>query len=130
MKMNKRLLNKDQIQNIFQHCGIDEEIIKSWYKDFLSMYPHGKMDKKQFYKFYKLMSCSTDKKTLNRHIIDHIFSCFDSDKSGFLDFSEFLIAYSGTSNKDPIVKLEFIFTFYVSNMKKNVKSLFNKTIFG
>ena len=31
-----------------------------------------------------------------------------------MDFSEFLIGYSGTSNKDPRVKLEFIFSFYVS----------------
>jgi Ca2+-binding EF-hand superfamily protein len=45
-------------------------------------------------------------------ITDHVFSCFDKDGNGYLDFSEFLIAYSSTSIGEPRKKLEFVFMFY------------------
>jgi Ca2+-binding EF-hand superfamily protein len=69
------------------------------------------MNKKHFYKFYKILRGSSD----NLHkITDHVFNCFDKDGNGQLDFSEFIIAYSSTSIGDPQKKLEFVFMFYVN----------------
>lgn len=52
--------------------------------------------------------------TENLHkITDYVFSCFDIDSNGYLDFSEFIIAYSSTSNNDCRKRLEFVFMFYV-----------------
>ena len=67
-------------------------------------------DKKQFYKFYKVLRCCTEEKLSK--ITDYVFRCFDEDGNGSLDFSEFLIAYSITSMGDPKQKLEFVFSFY------------------
>lgn len=79
--------------------------------EFVLVCPSGKMNKKDFYKFYKMLRGNTD---YNLHkITDHVFSCFDKDSNGFLDFSEFIIAYSSTSIGDPRKKLEFVFLFYV-----------------
>ena len=69
------------------------------------------MNKKSFYKFYKMLRGSNEE-SLHK-ITDYVFACFDKDSNGILDFSEFIIAYSSTSKGDPEKKLEFVFTFYV-----------------
>ena len=48
------------------------------------------MKKKDFYKFYKMLR-GTDNNL--QKITDYVFSCFDKDSNGVLDFSEFIIAY-------------------------------------
>jgi Ca2+-binding EF-hand superfamily protein len=57
-----------------------------------------------------MLRCNNDE-NLSK-ITDHIFSCFDRDANGYLDFSEFLIAYSATSIGDSRTKLGFVFQFY------------------
>ncbi len=44
------------------------------------------MNKKHFYKFYKLLRGQSED-NLSK-IADRVFSCFDNDGSGSLDFSE------------------------------------------
>ena len=110
MSAKNKQLSEEQIREIAEQSGVDPDIIKSWYKEFLQVCPSGKMNKKHFYKFYKMLRGSSD----NLHkITDHVFSCFDKDGSGNLDFSEFIIAYSSTTIGDPRKKLEFVFMFYV-----------------
>ena len=46
-------------------------------------------------------------------IIDYLFTSFDKNSDGYLDFSEFLIAYAATSKGEIRKKLEFVFLFYV-----------------
>ncbi len=96
----------------FELKGMDIDIVRSWYKEFLQQCPNGKMNKKHFYKFYKLLRGQSGD-NLSK-IADRVFSCFDKDSSGYLDFSEFIIAYSSTSIGEPRKKLEFVFMFYVN----------------
>ena len=62
-------------------------------------------------------------------ITDHLFSCFDQDSNGYLDFSEFIIAYSITSNGEPKKKLEFVFMFYVNFNIFDLKSVSKEKVF-
>lgn len=83
-------------------------------------------DKKQFFKFYKILRGHPDEKLSK--ITDHVFRCFDKDSNGYLDFSgiisinliilskniftlrkklEFIIAYSSTTKSDPTKKVIF-----------------------
>jgi Ca2+-binding EF-hand superfamily protein len=48
-------------------------------------------------------------------IIDNLFSCFDKDANGSVEFGEFLVAYASTSNGDLAKRLEIVFMFYVKN---------------
>lgn len=111
MSSSNKNLTADEINFIFTECGIEKDVIKSWYKEWSNTCPNGKMDKKQFYKFYKMLRTSTEKEKLSK-ITDHVFNCFDKDSNGTLSFSEFLIAYTLTTIGDPRKKLEFIFDFY------------------
>lgn len=106
-------LTEDEIKDIAEKSGVDPDIIRSWFKEFLIACPSGKMNKKNFYKFYKMLRGSSDDNRLHK-ITDYVFKCFDEDNNGYLDFSEFLIAYSSTSIGDPRKKLEFVFMFYVT----------------
>lgn len=94
-----RQLSEMDMQDIAEKSGVDPDVLRSWYKEFLQVCPTGKMNKKNFYKFYKMLRGNSDG---NLHkITDYVFSCFDKDSNGYLDFSEFIIAYSSTSNSEP-----------------------------
>jgi len=59
-----------------------------------------------------------------------IFAAFDTDKSGFVTFTEFLIAVSLSSNKDPRKKLHLAFKMYDRNRsgsleKSEIDSILN-----
>lgn len=123
------MLTEEELKNIIEESGIEDIVIKSWYKEFLLFCPKGKMvkfffiffyvlyfcflkDRKQFYKFYKSLRGKLEDSNLYK-IIDYLFTSFDKNSDGFLDFSEFLIAYAATSKGEIRKKLEFVFLFYV-----------------
>lgn len=127
MSKNKEL-TESEMNFIIEQSGMDISIVKSWYKgktsynfkgccgkslfdwhlyhlyiiEFLQQCPKGKMKKKDFYKFYKLLRGSEDH-NLSK-ISDRVFSCFDKDGSGSLDFSEVI------ENHEDIYSLFFIIT--------------------
>ena len=44
--------------------------------------------------------------------MDKLYAAFDTDKSGFVSFTELLTAISLSGNSDPAVKLSLIFNLY------------------
>jgi Ca2+-binding EF-hand superfamily protein len=76
------------------------------------VYPHGYVVKDEFKKLYSQLY---PHKELDKQFIDLIFAAFDTDKSGFVTFTEFLIAVSLSSSKDPRKKLHLAFKMYDRN---------------
>lgn len=72
------------------------------------LYPYGELNLDQFKKLYKVLyphkECD--------EFLSHIFSMFDSDKSGFVSFSEFCSAISLSGRSNPEEKLRLIFNMY------------------
>ncbi|CAF3849329.1 unnamed protein product [Rotaria sp. Silwood1] len=68
--------------------GLEREVIIAWRKQFLMACPSGKMGRKDFYKFYRSLRVESDDKV--KEIANFVFTAFDRDSNGKIDFNEFL----------------------------------------
>lgn len=66
------------------------------------------MDKKNFVQFFSQFRADKDADMF----CGQLFNAFDADRSGCVDFSEFLIAISLAKDADPKQKLRFAFKMY------------------
>merc|ERR1712019_142825 len=88
--------------------GYDENTIKEWYKGFKQDCPNGRLTPPKFVDMYKLFFPSGNAE----QFCDHVFRTFDTDKNGFIDFKEFLLAIDVTSSGSPEEKLNWAFSMY------------------
>merc|ERR1712210_409484 len=91
--------------------------------------PDGHLTKDNFMKIYSKCfpgGCVSE-------FCDHVFRTFDSDKNGFIDFKEFLLAIDVTSSGSPEQKLNWAFRMYdvdengmidLNEMTKLVRSIY------
>jgi Ca2+-binding EF-hand superfamily protein len=80
-------LSEGEIKEIAEESGVDPDVIRSWYKEFLQVCPSGNMNKKNFYKFYKILRGGGSSDANLHKITDYVFSSFDKDNNGSLSFS-------------------------------------------
>ncbi|CAF4229448.1 unnamed protein product, partial [Rotaria socialis] len=86
----------------------------------------GRMNKQQFQVYYTNLKKYPNSDTIS----DHIFRAFDTDRSGSIDFQEFLIAYIATSEGTVRQKFEYAFEVYDINgddmiERKEAKKILN-----
>ncbi|CAF0713655.1 unnamed protein product [Brachionus calyciflorus] len=90
--------------------GLSRAEIKNVFDQFMANNPDAKLDRKEFVRLYDLLR--PEPPELMDEISEFVFRAFDSDKNGFINFNEFMIAYALTSRGDPKKKLEYAFTLY------------------
>ena len=73
------------------------------------------MDKKQFFKFYKILRGGDKEENLAK-ITDHVFRCFDQNLNGTLDFSGKLISITFLST---VYKLKSFILLIIFNRVHN-----------
>ncbi|RNA44289.1 neuronal calcium sensor 2-like [Brachionus plicatilis] len=101
-------LTQEEIQLLLQNTHFNQKQIEEWHSGFIKDCPKGKLDKKKFIDVYKQFypHGKADK------FCGHVFKTFDTDGSGEIDFVEFLIAISVTSQGDIKDKLRMAFNMY------------------
>ena len=61
-------------------------------KQFLLACPSNKMGRKDFFRFYRSLRVESDDKKV-KEIANFVFTAFDRDSNGKIDFNEFLCKY-------------------------------------
>merc|ERR1711970_344962 len=107
-KATKDRLSRDDLEFLKRNTHYDEDTITEWYKGFKQDCPDGKLDPDAFMKIY--CKCFPDGNA--KDFCDHVFRTFDSDKNGYIDFKEFLLAIDVTSAGSPEEKLDWAFSMY------------------
>ncbi|CAG5133496.1 unnamed protein product [Candidula unifasciata] len=102
-------LSKEDLKFLQQNTKFSKDEIKQWYKGFMRDCPNGNLSKDKFKEVYSQFFPGGDPEAF----CEHVFRSFDKDKSGSIEFKEFLLAINITSNKgNPKDKLEWAFSMY------------------
>ena len=102
---SKGRLSKADVEFLTVNTHYDENTILDLYKGFISDCPQGRLNANAFMKIYSKCFPSGNAK----EFCDHVFRTFDSDKNGYIDFKEFLLAIDVTSSGTPEEKLNWAF---------------------
>ncbi|KAL9058584.1 MAG: hypothetical protein Q9206_001861 [Seirophora lacunosa] len=101
-------LSQDELAQLQKSTHFDKKELQQWYKGFLKDCPSGMLTKQEFQKIYKQFFPFGDPTSF----ADYVFNVFDSDKSGSIDFKEFICALSVTSRGKMEDKLDWAFQLY------------------
>jgi Ca2+-binding EF-hand superfamily protein len=101
-------LSKEELSELKRATYFDRKELQQWYKGFLKDCPSGQLDRTEFQKIYKQFFPFGDPSTFS----EYVFNVFDTDKSGTVDFKEFIVALSVTSRGSLDEKLKWAFQLY------------------
>jgi neuronal calcium sensor 1 len=99
------ILTEEKIISLMENTSFKREEIVKWHEGFIRDCPKGQLNKKKFIEVYKVFypHGKADK------FCSLVFKVFDCDNSGYIDFTELLIAISITAQGDACKKLTLAF---------------------
>ncbi|CAD0053109.1 unnamed protein product, partial [Aureobasidium pullulans] len=100
-------LSQQELGELQKATHFDKKELQQWYKDMKDC-PSGMLTKEEFQKIYKQFFPFGDPSSF----ADYVFNVFDADKSGSIDFKEFICALSVTSRGKMEDKLDWAFQLY------------------
>merc|ERR1712079_566989 len=124
------ILTNEDFEFIAKNTALTKVQVESRYQNFLKLHPDGRISRKSFHAMMKECYPGTDTEKLERHI----FSMYDTNKDGHIDFREFMIVLYIMSNGTPQENLKQIFkVFDINNdgfislkeLQRIVKDLFH-----
>merc|ERR1711981_418323 len=131
-KASRDKISKEDLRFLVMNTHYTEDTITEWYKGFKQDCPNGMLNPEAFIKIYSKCFPLGNAKSF----CDHVFRTFDTDKNGFIDFKEFLLAMDVISSGTPEEKLNWAFSMYdvdgngwidLPEMTKIVRSIYRMT---
>jgi Ca2+-binding EF-hand superfamily protein len=122
-------LTEKQYIFILENTTFDREQVDEWYIEFLRECPTGRLRRRQF---QNILAQEHGKDEIKR-FSKFAFQAFDKDHSGFINYTEFIIAIAALSSGDMISNLGLTFKMYDINndgsiskreLKKIIKALY------
>ena len=104
-------LSKDDLKRLQENTYFDKRELQLWYKGFLRDCPSGQLTEEDFAKIYQQFFPFGDPKDYCHYLLHQ----FDQDNSNFIDFKEFILAFSITSRGKIEQKVTWSFDFYDYN---------------
>jgi len=125
-KSTRTYLSEKDLCFLESHTEFKREKIIEWHNAFLHDCPEGILDKKQFIKLF--IQLESGEKKVEKYA-EFVFSAFDTDHSGKIEFTEFLIAFNIRSKGKLEDKLNWTFDVYDRNNdgiidRKELKKMF------
>lgn len=104
-------LSKEDLTSLKQSTYFDRREIQQWHKGFLRDCPNGYLTREDFIRIYKQFFPFGSPE----EYAGHLFSVFDKDNNGYIDFKEFITVLSTTSRGTLEEKLVWAFQLYDLN---------------
>jgi len=101
-------LSNEDMEFLQQKTGMESQTIQEWYEGFLKDCPSGELSRDKFVAMYSKIFPSGNAENFSQNI----FRTFDTNKSGTIDFREFMLALHITSKGSPEQKLSWAFRMY------------------
>lgn len=111
MGKNQSKLSAEDLADLQKNTYFDKKELQQWYKGFIKDCPSGQLNKQEFIKIYKQFFPFGDPS----QFADYVFNVFDEDRSGTIEFKEFICALSVTSRGRLDEKLKWAFQLYDIN---------------
>ena len=108
MKAGNHEISDEDVIFLTENTNFSEENIREWWREFLMDCPDGVLTK---VKLLEMMSSILPADN-GRIVAELIFSTFDKDGNGWIDFNEFIIATHCTASSSPEDKLRWVFQLY------------------
>lgn len=108
MGKSQSKLSQEELADLQNATLFDKKELQQWYKGFRKDCPTGTLTKDEFLEIYKRFFPFGDPTSF----ADYVFNVFDTDKSGTIDFKEFICALSVTSRGKMEEKLDWAFQLY------------------
>ena len=102
---SKNTLTKEDLESLKDNTRYEEKTIKKWNKRFHQICPNGKMTQDSFVDMYKMFFPRGNAE----EICNQMFKTFDTDKIGYLNFKQFILAINTTNSGSAEEKLKAAF---------------------
>ena len=106
----KTELTEDEIQFIMANTDFERDKIIAWFEKFKQKCPDCRFDRAAFVEFYKNLIPGESYE--EERFCEYVFQAFDTDRNGFIDFSEFLISFWVRAKGNLREKLGWLFDVY------------------
>ena len=100
---------EEDLEFLITHTTCDKATVREWYKAFKKDCPTGQITREKFFELYKMFSFPSGN---SEQLCDHVFRTIDTDRSGFIEFREFLLAFNVVNFGTAEEKLEWVFNLY------------------
>eukprot|EP00091_Calanus_sinicus_P002432 TRINITY_DN12473_c0_g1_i1.p1 TRINITY_DN12473_c0_g1~~TRINITY_DN12473_c0_g1_i1.p1 ORF type:complete len:194 (-),score=63.61 TRINITY_DN12473_c0_g1_i1:566-1147(-) len=107
----KPVLRDEDIATLSSSSGLNEEEVKSSFKDFVEKHPDGKIKPKDFHQMMSKALPSKDATKMEKNV----FRLYDTNNDGSIDFTEFMTTFLIMADGEPEEVLTKIFRVFDVN---------------